>query len=585
MALGVFVLMSFAVYWPQWPLSTHSIVGCACEDPMQQVWFLQWTPWAMLHGINPMFTNFMDYPSGANLATNTTMPALAILVAPLTWLFGAVASYNVLMWAAFPISALACTFVVQRLTHSNLAALLAGAIYGFSPYMAGQGRSHLFLIFVPLPPLIFYALYRIFIVREDSPRRAGLMLAALVIVQFFISEEVAADTLIVAAIAVLILVLTHRRRIEKVHVDYAVRAVLGGALATLVVVAYPVYFQLLGPRAVHGAIHSPLNVDVLGTIVPTGLQWIHPSFLTRLGNQFMGGDVGEDGSYLGVPLVVAIGLIWWRMRTHRGVRHVAIVLLATEVLSMGRWLTVANMMLRVPLPWAALAFSPQLKSALPNRFALLASFLVAVLVGMGVAQWIAWAPSHPRRRGVNRGLGALALASVLVYVPTLPIYTSALPKVPTFFTSSQSRQIPRGSVVLPFPLSDTPNATAMYWQVRSDFRWRMISGEAILPAPYNRVTNQATSMRPLAVTQYLSHLSGAPTRLPPLNDKLVVRMREFLYINNVATVVLDPTAPHATSALALFRDAMGAPLSEGGVDVWFHAQALAHTAQANQTPG
>ncbi|OYW05574.1 MAG: hypothetical protein B7X11_01835, partial [Acidobacteria bacterium 37-65-4] len=161
LALGVFVLISLSVYWPQVPGATHSVVGCPCGDVMQEVWFLKWTPWAILHGHNPMFTNWMDYPTGANLATNTVMPGLAVLAAPVTWLLGPVSSYNLLMWASFPVSALACFYVVRRLSGSNVGAFLAGAIYGFSPYMLAQGYGHLFLIFVPLPPLIFYALFRI----------------------------------------------------------------------------------------------------------------------------------------------------------------------------------------------------------------------------------------------------------------------------------------------------------------------------------------------------------------------------------------------------------------------------------------
>jgi hypothetical protein len=594
-ALGIFVLISLPVYWPQWPGNPHSIVGCACGDEMQEVWFLKWTPWAILHGHNPMFTNWMDYPSGVNLATNTVMPALAILVAPVTWLFGAVASYNLLMWAAFPLSALACFYVVRRVTHSNLAALLAGALYGFSPYMVGQGVAHAFLIFVPLPPLIFYALYRIFAVQEGSARRWGLILAVLVIGQFFISQEVAADTVIVAVFALIILVLANRHVIDRGRVDYVARATLYAMVPALVVLVYPVYFQLFGTEAIHaathGTIHSPLKLDVLGTIVPNELQAIRPAFLTRLGNKFMGGDLGENGSYLGAPLVAALGLIIWKMRQNRGVLYVSAVLIVTEVLTMGRWLMVANHTIHIPLPWAAIGRISFLQSDLPNRFGVFASFFAAVLVALGVTRWLSWSRQssslrRPRehRFAVNVALGVLVAVSIAVYVPRLPITTSTVPRVPTFFTSTDDLQILAGSVVLPFPLTASPNATSMYWQVRTDFRWKMIGGEAIIPTPRNHVTGQPASTRPLQVTQFLSYWSGARTRLPDLNAALIVRMREFLLFNNVGTVLLDPTVLHANQALALFSDSMGPPQKEGGLDVWFHAQRLAR-AVAAKVPG
>jgi len=599
-ALGLFVLISVAVYWSQWPLSSHSIVGCACGDEMQEVWFLKWTPWALLHGHNPMFTNWMDYPSGANLATNTVMPLLAVVVAPVTWLFGAVSSYNFLMWAAFPVSALACCFVVRRLTHSNLAAFLAGALYGFSPYMVGQGVAHVFLIFVPLPPLIFYALFRIVAVQEGSPRRWGLILALVVIGQFFISQEVAADTVIVSIFALAFVVIVNRHQIDRQRVDYVLRAGAYALGAALIVLGYPVYFQLFGPQAIHGAthgtVHSPLKLDVLGTIVPNSLQAIHPSFLTRLGNKFMGGDLGENGSYLGAPLVVALGLIVWTMRRNRWVLYVTGVLIGVDVLTMGRWLMVANHTIHLPLPWAAIGKISFLQSDLPNRFALFASFFVAVLVALGVARWISWAREplarsarHRHRRdprlAVNVTLGVLLVAAIAVYAPRLPITTRLVPSVPSFFTTSDDLQIPAGSVVLPFPFSASPNATSMYWQIRTDFRWKMISGEAIIPTPRNHVTGQPAATRPLQITQYLSYWSGAHTRLPALNEALIVRMREFLLFNRVSTVLVDPAAPNAVHAVALFTAAMGAPKNEGGLDLWFHAQAMARNTAARTSAG
>ncbi len=591
-ALGVFVLVSLSVYWPQVPGATHSVVGCPCGDVMQEVWFLKWTPWAILHGHNPMFTNWMDYPTGANLASNTVMPGLAILVAPVTWLFGPVSSYNLLMWVSFPISAFACFYVVRRLSGSNVGAFAGGALYGFSPYMIGQGYGHLFLIFVPLPPLIFYALFRICVTQDDSARKWGLLLAALIIAQFFVSQEVAADVLIVGFFALVILAVARRQYLDATRLHYIGRAALYAVSVTILVLAYPVYFQIFGPQAIrgatHGTTHSTLKLDVLGTLVPDRFQALHPSFLTSLGDKFMGSDLAENGSYLGAPLLVALGVIVWTMRRQRWVLYIGAVLVVTEILSMGRWLMVANHTIHIPLPWTAMAQLPLLKAVLPNRFALFASFLVALLVALGVARWIAWAREAPpsrhrdRRRTINVTLSVLTLASVAVYVPRLRIGTSPMPSVPTFFTSSEALQIPEGSVVLPFPLSASPHTASMYWQILSDFRWKMIGGEAIIPTPRGHVTGQPAATRPVAVTQFISHYSGAPTRLPTYDEALIVRMREFLYLNNVGTVILDPSAVHAAPVQALFVAAMGPPVHEGGINIWFHAQVLARKVASAQ---
>ena len=51
-------------------------------------WFLAWTPFALGHGLNPFFTNYIDFPLGVNLASNTSVPLLGFLAAPVTLALG-----------------------------------------------------------------------------------------------------------------------------------------------------------------------------------------------------------------------------------------------------------------------------------------------------------------------------------------------------------------------------------------------------------------------------------------------------------------------------------------------------------------
>ena len=583
-SLVVFVTASLAIYWPQWPGSTHSIVGCPCGDIMQEVWFLKWTPWSILHGLNPLYTRWMDFPTGANLANNTAMPLLAIVLAPWTMLFGPVSSYNLLIWASFPVSAMSCWWVARRLGASNLGALAAGLVYGFSPFTLGQGYGHAFLTFVPLPPLIFYALFRLFVRQSGSARRWGLALGGLLLAQFFVSEEIAAVTAIVAVIGLAILALANRAALDEERLRYARRGAVVALAVMVVVGAYPVAFQLYGPEAIHGAVHgtvhSAFKLDLLSSLVPDRFQLVAPSFLAHLGNQFTGTDIVENGGYLGVGLVFALGLIVWRGRRERWVRFVAAMLLVSATLSMGRWLMVANHTIHVPMPWNLFAALPLVKAILASRFAIVTTFFVALLIAGGVTRWTTWATAPSRGRGDHRGrvntsLALRALVSAVLYLPRVPLPTVPLPAVPSFFTSGEDRVIPEGSVVLPFPMSTAPNALSMYWQLRSDFRWRMIGGEAIIRTPRGHTTGRPAATRPTAVTQYLENLSGANTVRPVVNALLVTRMREFLFLNDVSSVVLDPEAPNAALASALFRDVMGPPTTVGGVELWLHAQTLA----------
>jgi hypothetical protein len=184
----IFGLISLAIYWPTWPGDPHRIVGCTCADPTLQSWFLAWTPWALVHGHNPFFTTYMNYPQGVNLAANTLMPLLGLIAAPVTLSLGASTSFSLLMWLAFPLSGISALWVIRRWTSSTTAVVVGGALSTFSPYLVHQGFGHLNLAFVPLPPLIFYVVSRI--VNNDDGRatRWGLALGGLVVAQYFISS-------------------------------------------------------------------------------------------------------------------------------------------------------------------------------------------------------------------------------------------------------------------------------------------------------------------------------------------------------------------------------------------------------------
>src|SRR5437588_2246603 len=109
-----YLLLACLVYWPIPPLSSHQIVHCACADPVQEVWYLRWTAWAIAHGHNPFFSYYMNAPHGVNLAINTSFPLLGILAAPLTQLIGPIATYNLLLRLALGLSAAAMYWLLRR---------------------------------------------------------------------------------------------------------------------------------------------------------------------------------------------------------------------------------------------------------------------------------------------------------------------------------------------------------------------------------------------------------------------------------------------------------------------------------------
>ncbi|MGO9206090.1 MAG: hypothetical protein ACLQBX_07865 [Candidatus Limnocylindrales bacterium] len=599
-----YVAVSLIAYLPAWPGDPSRLVGaqCACGDPVQQSWFLGWVPWAIVHGHNPFFTNWIDQPSGVNLAVNTEMPFLGLLAAPITFAAGSVASFGFLLWLAFPASATAAFFVLRRWTRSNLGSACGGLLYGFSPYIVGEGFRHLNLTFVPLPPLIFMALYEIFVEQRSDARRWGVALGLLVGAQYFISSEVLSTTAVVAVVAAAILLVARHRSVDRRRLRHALRALVPAVLVTGVLLSYPVYYFLAGPQRFLGPVQligNRYRIDLLGPIIPTSAQLLGPSALVSLGDKFTDGFY-ENGSYLGIALLLLVVWLLVRYRRDRAILLAGSVALVAYVLSLGPGLLVGNHRTGIPLPFDAIGRLPYLGNILPARFALYEQFFVAVVLALGIAHGARAVASRPSAQGVAiharprrrlrtitsrtaaqslvAAVGAIALVSLLPAwpTPTTPVSVST----PRFFTSPAADRIPAGSVVLTYPFAVTPDDQAMLWQEAVHFRWKLVGGYALIPGPDGTVRSQPPALPPLRVQEFLAWAESGNTNSHPmttltLDGRLVADLRLYIRRYGIGTVVFDPVGRRPALALALFERALGTPTSIGGVDVWFQTARLA----------
>ena len=143
--------------------------GAQTSDQFQQIWFLDWGAHAVSHAVSPFFSPQMNHPVGINVAANNSMLGLSIPFAPLTEVFGAFATWNVLLRLAVLLSALAAQFACRRVVRWGFASFVAGLIYGFSGYMTFWAIGYLNFIFVPFIPLIFLGLYALFRGKPDTP--------------------------------------------------------------------------------------------------------------------------------------------------------------------------------------------------------------------------------------------------------------------------------------------------------------------------------------------------------------------------------------------------------------------------------
>src|SRR5215472_6315558 len=154
----IYALGSVALWWQVWSGHPSATMTCACGDAPSFVWFLAWPAYAISHGHSLFFATRLHYPSGINLLDNTSVLALGVVLAPVTWLFGPIATLNVALTATPVMTGLSAYAVLRRgLGLGRLAAFLGGLAFGFSPFMLrNEAANHLQTSFLALVPLIFW---------------------------------------------------------------------------------------------------------------------------------------------------------------------------------------------------------------------------------------------------------------------------------------------------------------------------------------------------------------------------------------------------------------------------------------------
>jgi len=566
-SLFIYAIIGILAFLPAWSNSPNrTIQFCGCSDEALQTWYLNWGAFALSHLHNPLFTTWGNYPSGVNMMTNTGMPLLAIIAAPITWIFGAVTTYNVLLCLAMPASAATAFFLIRRWTRYDFASFVGGLFFGFSPYVVGQDiGGHLNLAFVPIPPLILLALDEIFIRQHSHPRSWGAFLGILVAAELGISTEIVATMAIMTAIGVMLLGLFNLNKIRK-HSRFALQSLACAVPSFLVLAAYPLWMTLAGPQHIVGAPQGIWGlregrVDLLGALMPTSDQLITLGSLTAKANLFTIGP-DENGTYLGVPMLLLLGTIVFFNRRRAIVIFFAVMAIVAWVLSLGVHLTIDNHPTKLALPYAIIAKIPILGGALANRLSmylmLFAAIVLAVGVDLGIQRF-----SHSWR---TIAIPILVLVfALLPLVPDFPFPGFVPTAVPGYFTSGAERRIPLQGVVLPYPISTPESNYSELWQVESGMRFVMPIGYFIVPGPEQ--APQFFSWNLTSSTLLAIYQGHEPAETRSLRQQLLTQWRSW----GVGTVLFARLGVKPNQAYQFMRWVLGRPPNAitGGISAWY----------------
>ena len=472
-------------------------------DPSIFLWSLVWWPWAIRHGLNPFYTHFIWAPVGQNLLWMTSVPSLALLLAPVTRFFGPIVSYNLIALLSPVLGAWATYLLCRHVTRQFWPALFGGWLFGFSSYEFAHLQLHMnFFVTFALPLAVW-----IYLLRRDGKLSRwwyiGLS-ALLVLFQFGVSTEILASAVPLGLLAAFLAALfyrpehlstTDRNRgipfsTPRVTGRWSlfVETVAGPVLAGILLI--PGFYYLFLVHYVPGPFLLPRSTDLTNFLVPTPVTWLGGGWAASVAGAVRG-SVFERGAYLGLPLIVLLLLFIREFARRRSAWLLLLMLGLFFLLSLGPWLELRpGVAAATPLvlPWILPAHLPLFDKILPIRLVVYIWLAAAV----SAAWWLAESKTHWGWKLLLAGLAMLFL---------LPNIFSArwVQKVdnPPFFTSGLiARYLPRGSRVIILPSGYL--GYSMLWQAETHFHFTMIGG----------YTSYRPPVMPRAVASLISAFSG-----------------------------------------------------------------------------
>lgn len=481
-AVVLFLFLAFLFFGT--PLAghlTHRYVGQG-EDPIQYVDAMLWWPWALLHGHNALFDHWLWAPFGQPLLWVTSVPSISLLMTPITFSVGPIASYNLAMIGAPALSAIAMYWLLAEVTPNFWIQVFGGYVFGFSSYEIGETLGHLHLTWTfPIPLLLLiairsYRLHRVGIKVPFSYRVATVLIALFL---FGVSVEIFTTFSFFSAVFIIITWLTVRRSPVDDQDSQTQRRVLSTTLRW-VGISYGVVVALLLPLGILMLIHplysgypnspSIFSADLLNFVVPTGVT-VGGSLVSGVAHTFTG-NWSEQGAYLGLPLIALSCVAIRRGWKNVWIKVLTIMGFVVIIASLGPQLHVAGLAV-MPLPWAIFEHIPLLGDVLPTRMTMYVPLIAVLLIAVGFAQP---APLSQRSSATYFALGGL---SILFLLPNLGLgqgfWWSSISVSRLFTTPNRLRRvIPPGSTVMMFPYGSYGDAVLT--QVASRFEFRLANG-------------------------------------------------------------------------------------------------------------
>ena len=379
LAIAAYVLLGVLVCLNYWGDVQNRVSSHLPTDHSWFEWLFEHGAYSVRHLENPLFTSRQNAPDGVNMMANTSLLGVTLPLAPLTMLLGSQVMYALYLGAALSATAATSYWMLSRhLVRSRAAAFVGGAFLGFAPGIVHHANGQPNFVSNFLLPLIVARVLRLG--EPGRWRRNGVVLGLLVAYQVFINEEM----LLLTALACLVVVIAYvvqRPRAARERAGTFLAAVGVGGAVTLLLTAYPIWFQFNGPqsyRGLQGGVFHSWGEDLMAFV----------TFArdTVAGDEAVEQTIGltEQNTWFGWPLVlVALIALVLLVRRSLPARIIAVLVVVFTIASIGPKVRFDGVETGVAGPWAYIPDDlPLVEMMMPTRLSLVVAGAVGVLLAL-----------------------------------------------------------------------------------------------------------------------------------------------------------------------------------------------------------
>ena len=410
-------------------LNTH-IPGHDTDGPAQ-AWSLWWTRYALLDlGRAPFTTDYLFYPLGLNLVAYTPVFLNGILSIPLQFAFGVIVAQNVMVFFALVSGAFGAYLftreilargeegTLRRAFRTELAAMLAGALYGFGAWHLNYVVAGHFML-LSNQWLPYYALY---LVRLDQKKSRNAIMLGLFIILTAWTELTFIPFLALLTIFYLVYVFLTRRAIFfQTFRPLALASILAaiGMLPLVLSLAFDFqrygYYLTAGVGRIQIFSAEPISFFLPSSQHPLLGAWAEN--ITRANTSY---------AFIGWAALTFALIGLYAKRASAFARFWAIAALLFALLMLGSTLYVNGENTNVPMPFAVLRLIPFVNAnRYPARFNVMLMLALLPLFAWGIlALWNA--------RQTYSKIALLILLCVLVFeqlVLPIPLTNVQIPPI------------------------------------------------------------------------------------------------------------------------------------------------------------